>query len=129
MQDQDPWGDCPFGVVTDMAGQLRRRKRLAQLRPVILIGLAGLLFSAVGYGLTNHDETGSRARLNCRETVPLLAKYHDRSLDAAVASDVREHLSRCPSCRKHYEELYPSEVRKRSSAQTGLVAVAAQFRR
>ena len=72
---------------------------------------------------------GSPARLTCRQTVPLLAEYHDQTLGAAVASDVREHLLHCPMCRKHYEELYPSEVRNGSSVETRLFAVASQFRR
>ena len=127
MQDQGPWDDCPSGVVTEMAGQLRRRKRYAQLRPFLFVGVAALLLSAIGYGLANRNEPGSRGGLTCRETAPLLAKYHDQSLDAAAANGVQEHLSHCPRCRKHYEELYPSEVRNRSSAETGLLAVAAQF--
>ena len=129
MQDQGPWGDCPSGVMTEMVARLRRRKRQSQLRPIILSGIALLLLSFVAYGLTSREESGSGRGLTCRETVPLLAKYHDRTLDATVASDVREHLSQCPACRKHYTELYPSEVRNRASTEHRLLAVAAQFRR
>ncbi|MEO8494285.1 MAG: zf-HC2 domain-containing protein [Planctomycetota bacterium] len=129
MQHQEPWGDCPFGILTGMAGRLRRRKRQTQVRAVSLIGLGLLLLSLVGYGLATRDVPDSRARLNCRETIPLFAKYHDRSLDGAVESDVREHLSRCPACREHYDQLYPNEAQNRSLAENRLLAVAAQFRR
>jgi hypothetical protein len=129
MQDQSSWDDCPAGLVTDMAGQLRRRKRHVQLRAVISISLAVLLSLAVGYGLKNRDEPAPRARLNCRDAVPLFAEYHDKKLDAVVASDVREHLSRCPKCREHYEDLYPNEVRNRSSGENRVVAVIAPTHR
>ncbi|MDA1049040.1 MAG: zf-HC2 domain-containing protein [Planctomycetota bacterium] len=129
MHDQGSWNDCPSGAVSAMVTQLRRRKRLAQLRPIMAIGIFVLLFSAIGYGLTNRDDPESRAGLNCRETVPLLAKYHDQSLEAAVATDVREHLSHCPSCRKHYEEMYPSEVRNPLSTPIRLAAIASHFYR
>ncbi len=129
MRDQSSWDDCPAGVVTGMAGQLRRQKRHVQLRAVISISLALLLSLAVGYGLTKRDEPTPRAGLNCREAVPLFAKYHDKSLDAAVANHVREHLSRCPKCREHYEEVYPSEVRSSSVVGYQQLAFAAPFQR
>jgi hypothetical protein len=128
MQDRDPWGDCPAGVVSEMAGRLRRRKRQTQLRSLAASGLAMLLVAAIGYGLvtqmTGEDPAEIRAGLNCRETIRLLASYQDQSLEDSVAKEVREHLSRCPSCRKHYEEKYPSEVRNRSSAESRQVALA-----
>ena len=129
MQDQDPWIDCPRGTVSEMAAQLRRRKSRMQRRPAVAFGLALLLFSAVGYGLMDRDEPGTRAGLTCQETVPLLAKYHDRSLEATAANDVQEHLSHCPMCRKRYEARYPNEVRNHSSAENRLVAVAAYLPR
>ncbi|MBI2477500.1 MAG: hypothetical protein HYV60_02265 [Planctomycetia bacterium] len=52
MQDQDSWSNCPSGVLTDMAGKLRRRRHQSQLRPFIAAGLALLLVAAVGYGLS-----------------------------------------------------------------------------
>lgn len=129
MPDQSSWDDCPVGVVTDMAGHLRRRKRHVQLRAVISIGLALLLSIAVGHAVTDRDEPAPRVGLNCREAVPLFAKYQNESLDAAMANDVREHLSRCPKCREHYEELYPSEARNRSAVESQLLAVATSFDR
>jgi hypothetical protein len=89
--------------------------------------VTALLLSAIGYSLTNRDEPGLPGGLTCLKTASLFAKYHDRSLDAATANGVQEHLSHCPKCRKHYEERYPSEVRNRSSAETVLFAVAAQL--
>ena len=126
MKELDTWGDCPSGVVTNLAGRLRRRR---QVRPVISIGLGVLLLSAVSYGLIIRNGPRTRAPLNCRETVPLLAKYHNRSLDAPVESDVREHLSRCPSCRKKYEEMYPSEARNHALVENRLLAVLIQSHR
>ncbi|MBC8352170.1 MAG: zf-HC2 domain-containing protein [Planctomycetes bacterium] len=129
MQDQSPWVDCPSGAVTTMADQLRRQRRQAQLRPIIAIGVAVLIFSAIGYGLTNPKQPGSQSGLTCRETVPLLVSYHDESLEANAAKDVRDHLSHCPMCRKHFEEMYPNEVRAPSSASHELLAFASNVRR
>ena len=124
MQDQGPWDDCPRGVVAEMAGRLRRRKRYVQMRPFIFIGATALLLSAIGYGLTSRDQPGSLGAFDCLKTASLFAGYHDRSLDDATTKGVEEHLSRCPNCRQHYDELYPSEVRNRLSAETGRLAVA-----
>lgn len=129
MQDQAPWGDCPSGVMSDMVAQLRRRKRQTQVRAAVSIGLAVLLVATVGYGLAGRDAANPRAKMNCSEAVPLFAKYHDQSLDAAVAEDVREHLSRCPACRKHYADLFPSEAQIRSSTGDTPLALATHFRR
>lgn len=129
MQDQDSWSDCPTGVVSDMASQLRLRKRQAQLRPVLTAGVAVLVLLAVSYALIGGGASDAKAGLTCSETAPLLAKYHDQSLEADVANDVREHLSRCPACQKHYEDAYPSEVRNRAPKTDQLVASAWDYRR
>jgi len=124
MQDQGSWSDCPSGVVTDMAGALRRRKRWAQLQPILAISFAFALVSVVGYGLATRDRETPRASLTCREAAQLFAKYHDRSLETDVANDVRKHLSHCPKCREHYAKQFPSEVRNSLSSEPRLVAVA-----
>ena len=129
MRDQVSWSDCPSGVVTEMAGELRRRRQRTQLRPFITAGLVFLLISLIGYGLTNRDTPAPRAALNCRETIQLLAKYHAGSLDVAGANGVREHLSNCPRCRKHYDESFPSEVRNHSSVESRLLVAATHFHR
>jgi hypothetical protein len=129
MQDQGSWSDCPSGVVTEMARELRRRRQRTQLRPFMAAGLAFLLISVIGYGLTNRDTPVPRAALNCRDTIQLLAKYHAGSLDAVGASGVREHLSHCPKCRKYYDETFPSEVRNHSSVESRLLVAATHFRR
>ena len=128
MQDQGTWDDCPSGVVAEMAGRLRRRKRQTQMRPFVFLGVTALLLSAIGYGVMSRDTAGS-LNLNCSETAALFAKYHDDTLGAAKKNAVREHLSRCPKCREHYDEQYPSEVRTGSSAPTAPLAMASQFRR
>lgn len=124
MQDQGSWSDCPSGVVTEMACVLRRRKRQAQLRPIIAIGFALILVSVVGYGLTTRDRATHHASLTCREAVALFAKYHDRSLDTDLANDVRKHLSHCQKCREHYGKQFPSEVRNPLPSYPRLDAVA-----
>jgi hypothetical protein len=78
----------------------------------------------VGYGLATRDRAIPRANLTCSEAVPLFAKYHDRSLEADLTNDVREHLSRCPKCREHYVKQFPSEVRNSLSFDRWPVAVA-----
>ena len=129
MQDQEPWKECPSGVVTDMAGQLRRRSRQAQLRPFVVVGAAVLLLFAISYGLVNSGDPSAGGVLDCREASSLFAQYHDKTLDAVARMEVEEHLSRCPQCRKHYEQRYPgpNEARSRSSADTRWLAMAAKL--
>ncbi len=122
MQDDKQWDECPAGVVTGMAAELRDRRRRQQLRPVVGVGLVVLLVVTVGYGLTDRSNSSQQTELTCSETVPLLTKFHDQSLDEVVAKDVQNHLSRCPMCREHYEDLYPSEVQNDLQATSRLVA-------
>ncbi len=129
MQNSDPWDDCPAGIVTEMATELRRREFRARLLPVLATGLVVLLVGVAGYGLMGRDGSALHSVLTCRETVPLLAKYHDHSLEASQANDVQEHLSRCPMCRKRYARLYPSEVRNHSTPEPELAVLAANFGR
>jgi Putative zinc-finger len=128
MQDKDSWNDCPAGVVSDMAARLQLRKRQSQRRPIIGVGIALMVFIGVGFGLVDWENANLRAGLNCRETIPLLAAYHARSLDADVKKDVDEHLSHCPSCQKKYEELHPNEVRNPLTPPSRLVALASHGR-
>lgn len=127
MRDKEPWDDCPAGVVTEMATGLRRRRLHARLRPAVASGVVVLLVCLTGYGLMSRDESATHGVLTCRETVSLLAKYHDQSLQASQAHDVQEHLAGCPMCRKHYERMYPSEVRNDSTPELEFVTLAANF--
>lgn len=124
MQDQGSWDDCPSGVVTEMAGRLRRRRMRVRLRSIALSVSAVLLISVICYATASRDGETPRASLNCRETVRLMANYHDRSLAPDVAKDVLEHLSHCPQCREHYKERYPSEVRNWGLGESRIAAVA-----
>lgn len=127
MRDDNQWEECEAGVVSGMAKRLRSRRRFKQLGSAIAAGSLFVLLLVMGYSVIDRGEPPARARLNCRETVQLLAKYHAQSLDEAMAHDVREHLAGCPMCREHYEDLYPSEVRTDSIARSRLVATIARF--
>ncbi|MBC7344351.1 MAG: zf-HC2 domain-containing protein [Clostridia bacterium] len=48
---------------------------------------------------------GPKTTLNCTTVKPLLSEYLDEMLPAELASDVREHLRSCPSCRQEEETL------------------------
>lgn len=109
MTDHSPWDDCPAGLVTKMAGELRARQLRARLRPAIA-GVAILLILGVTWGI--QSQIGAEANpLTCAETAPLLADYHHDALDPSVSTRVAEHLASCPSCRKHFEDQFPGEAR------------------
>jgi hypothetical protein len=109
MTDHGQWDDCPAGLVTKMAGELRARQFRAQRRPVIA-SVAILLILGVTWGIQSQIGVGSNP-LTCAETVPLFADYHNDSLDASATARVAEHLANCPSCRKHFEDQFPGEAR------------------
>ncbi len=129
MQDDNQWEECPVGLVTGMASKLRSQRRTQQLRPVFGAGLLLVLAIAIGYSFSGAGSSPSRSKLTCAETVPLLADFHDNSLDEAVVQDIQTHLSDCPSCRDHYDELYPSEVRSGAAADSNIVAALIPFAR
>ena len=109
MTDHGQWDDCPAGLVTKMAGELRAQQFRVQLRPMIA-GVAIVLILGVTWGIQSQIGRAP-GPLTCAETVPLLADYHNDALDSSATTRVAEHLANCPSCRKHFEDRFPGEAR------------------
>ena len=109
MTVHDLWEECPAGLVAKMAGELRARRLRARLRPA-LVAVAVLLVLGGAWGLQTF--TGSAKNpLNCAQTMPLMADYHDGALGPQVTARVAEHLANCPACRKHYQDQFPGDAR------------------
>lgn len=112
MTDSGQWNQCPDGTLSGLASRLRAQRRSAQLRPVIA-GAVLLLVVCGSYVLTNNLLADSDP-LTCAETVPLLAEYQSGSLKSSTERRVRDHLASCPSCRKHYQDEFPDEARRKN---------------
>ncbi|MBP86518.1 MAG: hypothetical protein CMJ64_07370 [Planctomycetaceae bacterium] len=109
MTEHGPWDECPTGLVTKMAGQLRAKQLRARLRPM-MAAVAILLVLGGTWAVQSKIGDGAEP-LTCVETVPMLADYHSGNLEGSVATRVDEHLANCPSCRKHFEDQFPGEAR------------------
>ena len=108
MTDHGQWEECPAGLVTTMAGELRSKRLRARLRPVIA-SVAILLVLGVTWAVQSPNRADAEP-LNCAETVPLLADYHAGTLPRVATTRVAEHLANCDSCRKHFNNQFPGEA-------------------
>jgi hypothetical protein len=122
MSEVDRWEDCPPGAVTGMVDRLRRQRQPSPLRPAIGAFLVVVLLGA-GYAMTSGLMSGpNNARLNCGDVIPLLAQYHDGTLNSPTAQQVEEHLSHCPGCKEKYKRQFPGEAHRGDTRSNSLVA-------
>ena len=110
MDTIDSWNECPPGVLTEMAGQLRgRRQRQMVGRVGAAVGVIALLL--IGYGVSTGRLPGGRIEaISCQEAIELFAQYHASQLLPAVQRRVEKHLNDCPHCQDRYRQLHPSEA-------------------
>jgi len=110
MAERESWEECPSGVLTGMAEELRRRQSRRHLLPAV--GGLLLLVAIGGILATRFHSPSGAPELTCSEVIPLLAQYHDDMLSATMMQRVEQHLSDCPNCKDRYSKAFPADARR-----------------
>ena len=107
MGKSDDWIDCPEGMITDLAGRLRRRRhRRLVVKAAGSTSAAVVLLGAGAIALTPSPQVPqSQVRLHCSEVVRLAPQFKAQLLSDEIRLQVVDHLNDCRACRSRYEQM------------------------
>jgi hypothetical protein len=125
------WTRCPPGSLGGIARKARSRRRNAMTREAAtMLVLAASVGFTVGYFARTEAPPSAPAGqfhfagISCGEVHELLPALADDRLDAATATQVRQHVMQCPTCRELMDQMLRGRSVSRASDRIPHTALA-----
>ncbi len=107
-REAEAWQECPPDELKGMVAQIRVGQRREFLRSLGKGSAAVLLLGAGGIVARQwklKEQSQGNQQLACRQVMDLLPEYAAHRLDTDLTQSVAAHLTKCPPCKAHYEEM------------------------
>lgn len=107
------WRDCKSGEIHNMVRAQRLARQRRQLSQASFVGVSFLvLLSVVIWSIPNPLASNERAKggVTCAEVIDQAEDFIAGRLAQAIREKFDIHLSKCPSCLRHFDSLRDQEV-------------------